>query len=495
MLALAGEKLRLLNWERDQFPEFLWVLTQLADGAASSVMQVANLLDGLSDYFEEDSARLPKDWYLTGELSSFDDIPEELRDRFVRSLLEINHYEDFVPEALAHVLGLYPSAPGRWLIQPWLDRGLSIDRAKAEAHLSRLLESAADGRSDLASRAKAIFFRQALKAGSIRFEAGSSNDFLEVLPRYPVSTNDEETRMVQSHIRAAFNTLARENSEWPQLFWRSNWALFACEWPASGTFDEGSAEEGRKTLAEFRRQVLDEATALWDRFSGIAGATDPDLMEPDRFEVLTGLVGRVLRQLFALVGDPNQWAMEHGAPVVRSLVEAQIVFEYLLDQEGSGSLYTKFKAYGNGRLKLLKLHLEEYVDAQEDPSSDVLEYLEYLTALVNRETTEEFQEIDVGPNFAGIDMRKMSARVGMETEYRLLFGPASSNLHGEWTAIDDNVFVICLNRTHRHHRIVAERGRQPISAAFVDGILERAETLVDRYEEVIAPKTESSSTA
>jgi hypothetical protein len=143
----------------------------------------------------------------------------------------------------------------------------------------------------------------------------------------------------------------------------------------------------------------------------------------------------MLRALFVLINDPGIWTMEHGASYIRALVEARITLKWLVQQDDA-ALYERFKSYGRGRLKLLKLHLEEYRDGLSGPSPDLDSHIEYLEALVNQDLWEEFQDISVEGNFAGVDTRRMAEQVGMVTEYRLVFAPASANVHGEWAALD-----------------------------------------------------------
>ena len=69
---------------------------------------------------------------------------------------------------------------------------------------------------------------------------------------------------------------------------------------------------------------------------------------------------------------------------------------------------------GAGRLKLLKLHLEECVDSQDDPPSELQEYLSYLDGEVNREIGEEWQNISIEATFSGVSARDMAIEVGMD---------------------------------------------------------------------------------
>jgi hypothetical protein len=172
--------------------------------------------------------------------------------------------------------------------------------------------------------------------------------------------------------------------------------------------------------------------------------------------------------------------MEHGSSITRALLEARIVLKWLF-QRDDPELFSKFKNYGRGRIKLLKLHLEEYRDSLKDPSPDLDKHIEYLDALVNQDIWEEFQDISIEGNFAGIDTRKMAEQVGLLSEYRLLFAPASASVHGEWAALDQYVLTACENPLHRHHRIPRADLHVRLGPELVDSAIAIASQLVDDY--------------
>lgn len=141
-----------------------------------------------------------------------------------------------------------------------------------------------------------------------------------------------------------------------------------------------------------------------------------------------------------------------------------------------------------GRLKLLKLHLEEYVDSVDDPPTELKEYLEFLDAEVNQEIGEEWQNISVESTFSSKSARDMAKDVGMEQEYKLLFAPASSATHGEWSSLDRTVLVRCQNPLHRRHRIPRETLTTPIGSEFMDTIHALVEELVLDYQAAITSR-------
>ncbi len=485
MLSMGSTPFVFVNWARDTLPDYLWVAAQL-HGGKERMLAAAVQLDLAAAAIAEYVKEMPPEWVFDGTLSSFEHLPDNARAALLAVLDATDTYEDFVPEGFAHTLAQYEDAPGAWLVTPWIERGLEANASAAEDWLRPVIAAALEGRGTLATHSKAMTIRQLMKAG--RIHLGEDLGFLELLPRYPFDTNDEETARVESSLRAMYNAVApTATSDWPRVFWRSNWRLFECEWPKAS--DDNEAEETTAaasndtapTLRDYMLDLQSRARQLWDTYFEIATTTPPDLYDPDRHEVLTGLVGRAVRYVLSFTQTPPMWTMEHGAPILRALLETEIVFQYLLHTEAEEPLYAKFKTYGAGKIKLLKLHIEEHIDSLESPPEELLQYRDYLEAVVNRDIYEEFQSVNLGGSFSGVDTRRMSQAVGMESDYRFVFAPASSNVHGEWGVIDENVFTTCANPLHRYHRIVAKPATTLIGPSFVESIMERATDLVQTY--------------
>jgi len=474
-------------WFKASLPNCLWLCWQVSSEDYFDVFATSKYLDEIATGLGDDRVDFPDDWLLTGKLSDFETVPPAARGRVLDHLKSMGAYDNVVPEEFAVALAMYPEAPGRWLIQPWLDSGLVIDPSIAERGLRDVVGKALDGRGNVATRAKALAFRQIVQAGRVSYsDQVMTDELMDAFRKYPRDASDEQRARVESHVRAAFLAMERMTDgelEWPATFWRSNWKLYACQRsnaePGPEVLD-GRSEEVKEALRDLRAEV----DSLWKRFAEVAETMDPDLYSPYRFEVITGLVGRALRLVRTIAGYPLMWTMEHGAPVLRALVESRIIIRYLVAHEDP-ALYEKFRAYGVGHLKLLKLHLEEFIDAAGEAGDGMKDYLELISDYVNRDQYEEFVSIDLGGNFAGVDMRRMADETDLGDDYRLLFQPASSNVHGEWGAIDMNVFEPCLNPLHRSHRVLADNDRTVIGPTFLHDLMDYAATLIEEYDSAV----------
>jgi hypothetical protein len=152
-----------------------------------------------------------------------------------------------------------------------------------------------------------------------------------------------------------------------------------------------------------------------------------------------------------------------------------------LEHKHDVSLYSKFKQYGRGRLKLLKLHVEEYLDSLQDPPEALKNFAEDLDTEVNADTSEEFQEISVDKTFSSITIRQMAIDVGLKREYDFAYAPASGEAHGDWIALDRSALVRCRNPLHMWHRIPNTDYGVVLRTSLMDMALEMTARLLEDY--------------
>jgi hypothetical protein len=131
--------------------------------------------------------------------------------------------------------------------------------------------------------------------------------------------------------------------------------------------------------------------------------------------------------------------------------------------------------------------VDEYIQSlnEDEITQDLKDYAFRLELLVNQDVMEEFQDIDLGGHFSGVDTRTMAIAVGMEREYKFYFAPSSSNIHGEWSIVDENVFTRCLNPLHRGHRILRSLDSDFSNLHFLTTVLSVAEQLLIEYKDSI----------
>lgn len=482
---------RAVPWLRDQFPDYLWVCWHLAGDLDRGRSLVVATLRAANRILDEVIGNAVEDrTVLDGSLTAWESVPLDARAPILAALAERDVHDLAVPEAFAQVLGMYPGAPGEWLISRWRDRsGFRVDPAVAERSLSPVIVAGADGRDQVATHAKMVALHGIVMAGKVKF--ARSIETVELLPLWPDHLDDDQRALVESFVRASFGAMAgmvydddvHGRLKWAQRFWRSNWDIYPCR-VAEGGSDNVDAQEIRAVVAEF----AERANGMWVRFERAASVADPDLYDPDRNEVLTGLAARALRVASAAINSPAEWTLEHSASSIRSVVESLITLTWLTEREDS-DMYRRFKDYGRGHLKLQKLHWEQFADTLDEVPEAVKETISDLSVIVNQDLDEEFQNIDLGGSFSGIDTRKMAYEVGLERDYRLVFAPTSSDAHGEWGHLDRYVLSRCLSPTHRWHRIPRQSIVPAVVPQVISALLDLADRVIDRYVDVIGAPT------
>jgi hypothetical protein len=119
--------------------------------------------------------------------------------------------------------------------------------------------------------------------------------------------------------------------------------------------------------------------------------------------------------------------------------------------------------------------------AQNESIAELDEQIQYLDLLVNQDIWEEFQDINLG-SFGSITTLNMARTVGMESDYKLHFAPASSRVHGDWSLLDLFVLTRCVNLLHRGHRILDTGKRSMVAVDLIEWVLHRLDLIISEYE-------------
>lgn len=488
------QNLKLTYWIKDDLPEMLWLSMLCAKYKYRGVIMARKVFDTVEQLLKEEYGDLdsvPKDIFVNGRLSTFDTLPEKLRPKVVQRLKLLGAYEAVFPREFGIALSRYDNPPAKWIWEyPKPAKGFSKDELKeAETLLRETVEAAWSGHNQTSTWAKIAVTSAIFSAGRITLTPEIAEEWSKLLPNYPNGLGEDDRKRVEASMRAMYQGVVMVPDEeltsaidWAKEFWKTNWKLYDCETsiePESMTVKEKTA------LAKFVKHLESRLQELSKEFSEVADTTDPDLYNPSRYEVLSGIVARSLRAVSVAVHDPHIWSTEHGSGLIRSLIEARIVLAWLL-KRNDPELFEKFKDYGRGHLKLLKLHLEEYLDKQKQPNPELEGYIKALNEEVNWEISEEFQDIRVDANFAGdTNTRKMADEVGLTDDYRFIFAPASSAFHGEWPAVDQFALEVCKNPLHKGHKKPRKDGGVALGPQLMELALEQLNDLINRYKQGI----------
>ncbi|VXC35201.1 conserved hypothetical protein [Arthrobacter sp. 8AJ] len=491
---LARGDITQLPWLRDTFPDMIWICALISSlGAKRGMQLVANVVDPLHDVTETESLEgegASPSPVFTGTLTSFDRLSPKFRPSFLEELDRAGLYERAFPTELRKALLSYEDLPARWLFEHPAYPIDPTEEDTCENTLRPVVFDSIHGQSDVTTKAKTMIVRAYLYAGKLQLTPSIAQDWFPILERYPDGVTEEERSRIEPSMRSTFLTLSQMGNEenersidWARSFWRQNWCKFDCvREETTKRLQQGG--EGEGVVLAAHKHWVDQLNELYADAISISQDADPDLYDPDKHEVLTGLVFRQIEFVRAMIDSPALWHIDSAAGTTRGLIETRIVFKWMIRQDRD--IFSRFKDYGRGKLKLYKLHAEELRDSLDEPSEALNAQIDRLQELVNGDVWEEFQHISIAGNFASVDTRRMADQVGLLEDYRLIFSPASAAVHGEWGPISQHTLTRCLNPLHRGHRIPQAPGGREMDAFNVNFALKLLTNLVDDYRTALS---------
>lgn len=452
------------DWVRDDLPDLMWpvlVLSELGTvGGARFVRWQKAVQDDLSGKAETGFVAE----CLDGRLTSLDRLASRIPEAMsvVRDRAEEH---GLLNKAVTSALDSYPHRPAGWLTgreakQPGQDEIGLLARA--------VLKVLTDGHREAVI--KCLLIWSEVQAGTFL----SDHETIELLKPYPT---DPRTRSkADSAVRAiwgAHRKLMLEQDEnrftdansWARVFWNTNSAYTRCL--RSG--EAGAGEDRREETEMNQEETIPGSEAVdpaampedWahlrrlsmDLLSSFIEAleTSPSrLYDREQQEVVSGLVARAGRDVIAALGAPDLWCIEHGAHIVRVLVETQIYIEWMAQQEPS--IYRSFQDYGAGKAKLYARILDELpLDARRPDFEAAVRELQKLSR--NSEVLDH-RVVDTRDTFAnGKSIRDMAKECGLLDFYRQAYSMASGVAHSEWWSIETHAMERCLNVLHGGHLI------------------------------------------
>ena len=134
--------------------------------------------------------------------------------------------------------------------------------------------------------------------------------------------------------------------------------------------------------------------------------------------------------------------------MLRCLTDTAITFVYLA-KHGTEQEFMDFKRYGEGKEKLLMLHLQEtYPKEKSLEGKSAIEIADDLGSGF----LPELIDIDLD-NWTKKSARELAIAAEMEQFYRLVYDPTSSDVHGTWVSLKHSNLSRCIQPLHRFHRL------------------------------------------
>jgi hypothetical protein len=387
-----------------------------------------------------------KKFVALGFLSDFGLIPNTERASFLGKNREL--IDECFHRTIGRAMSLYPEGPAAWLInRELLDSEGPVDPFVELAYLRKLVRLLAPGKDKFAGRIRAIPLNRLFKHNKLFIFKGLP--VADLLGKYPGGLSEDEQYHVESVARNTINITMQQRPSpglwaWPKYFWRHNYDLLPCQ-PTERRVVAGdpvSPKEGEAIIERLRKN----ASAVREYLEQLRSKLRVDLYDPSRGEVLFGLFARLTRLYVLMAEDPFLWARDVSGIMLRPLADTVITFCYLA-KVGTADDFKRFIEYGEGQQKLLMLHLQ---DNYPDQSS--LEGLSPGELAREIEIWPEIVEIELG-SWSKKDARKLAQEAGLEDLYRLVFTPASGDLHGSWLSLKSSNLVRCAEALHRWHRL------------------------------------------
>jgi hypothetical protein len=288
----------------------------------------------------------------------------------------------------------------------------------------------------------------------------SHEEVREIL-EYPEYGEQKKVRPTIRAMEGALSAGSLPSLTWPKDFWEQCLTDTVCE----------TRRQAEATLtphpATTRMRVRQVREALAEQQRKSLVTTDVDT----KHDAVFGLAAYSLGILDELISPGNSTSIL-GRIGLRTLLECFITLSYLRQQDTT-ELWAGYRQYGAGQAKLAFLKLDEL--SKTVPTSISVEVLEQLA---NEDRWQELVTIDLG-HWANKDLRKMSEAAHVKPEYDALYPWTSAFTHGNWAAVRNSCFDLCVNPLHRLHRRV-----RPDSATLEDVIRDACE-IVDRILQIV----------
>jgi hypothetical protein len=486
-LAATGA-LQVENWFKNDLPDFLWPALVLAEQGNDSVRRFVRWQAAVQEDLAVHGETAFVAESLDGRLTHLAALAERFAEAADLVIEEATRY-GLLSERVRGALGSYPFMPAGWLAGQAELRPPEL--ADLELIREALLGVLKDGHRE--ALLKCLRTWSTVQAGTFR----SDEKTIDILKNYP---GDSSTRSAaDTTVRAMWGAHKgavliddpnhfEEAIKWARVFWGANSMTSGCvrKRESEGEDDMEAPKDGSAVHESPADQPSGDAAAAtpvpadgahlrgltMDLLSSFVEALETAparLHDNERQEVISGLVARAGRDLIAVLTAPDLWCMEHGAHIVRMLVETKIYLHWMAQQDPS--IYREFQEYGAGKAKLYA-RISDEVPA-EARKAGFREAIEEFERLSHNHDVLDHRVVDTRDTFAGgKSIRAMAEEAGLLDFYRQAYSLASGVAHSEWWSIETHAMEPCLNVLHGLHLIpslsLSFGGNVPLASSWVD---------------------------
>lgn len=246
---------------------------------------------------------------------------------------------------------------------------------------------------------------------------------------------DEEMKAYRPIIRSTFQGLCNVDcsKEFSSIIWKLLGKISECN-PLVIVWDE-------EIVMDFYKIATDTIDFL--------SATNEDKKMESKYAVIMGMTCYIYRIYKDIVEKQMQNSV-CGRVLFRTMLETYINLKYMMQQESEVlDIYERFKAYGNGKYKLVMAKLRE---GKYSVSSDSQINEKIMELIVNEDMDEAFVNMSVG-YFDKTSIRTKFQKCGEDELYEVYYEYATNFSHGIWGAIRESSMLICDNPAHAYHSV------------------------------------------
>ncbi|GAA1904752.1 hypothetical protein GCM10009737_01750 [Nocardioides lentus] len=528
------------DWFKDDLPDLLWPALVLAEQGNDAIRNFVSWQKAVQEALSEhDQADLVAE-SLDGRLTNLARLAVKIPN--AKAVVRDQADEDgLLSEGVRSALTSYPYMPVPWLIADVV--GVHApDQADIDLVRRALSESLNDDHRE--ALMKCLRTWSTVQAGTF----SSDQQTIELLKTYPYEeeSKSEADTVIRAQWGAHKGMLTVEDPnyfndaiKWARVFWGANSMTSQClrkkemgsetthaldsdgafsvthETTAESEAADSAAPSGTPPSPDTEPDAPDDRPAAADDIGGRATPVPPDgahlrqlvmdllssfvealetaparLHDKERQEVVSGLVSRAGRDLIAVLTAPDLWCMEHGAHIVRMLVETKIYLHWMAQQDPT--VYREYQEYGAGKAKLYARIADEVPAEARTPGYQ--EAIQEFERLSHNHDIIDYRVVDTRDTFAqGKSIRSMAEETGLLDFYRQAYAQASGVAHSEWWSIETHAMERCLNVLHGLHLIpslsLSLGGNVQLATAWVDQfytLLRTAFRILDTDERAVS---------
>lgn len=267
---------------------------------------------------------------------------------------------------------------------------------------------------------------------------------------YKHSHEDEDMRAYRPMIRSIFQGLC--NLDCSKEFSRNIWKVL------------GEISECNPLVIVWEEEMSMDFYKMATNTIEYFAASNEDKKMESKYAVIMGITCYIYRIYQEIVEKQMQNDIG-GRILFRTMLETYINLKYMMQQESEVSdIYERFKAYGNGKYKLVMAKLRE---GKYTVSSDSQIDERIMELIVNEDMDEAFVNMSVG-YFDKTGVRTKFQKCGEDELYEVYYEYATNFAHGIWGAIRESSMLICDNPAHAYHSVPDYRSEQNLRSVLAD---------------------------